>query len=117
MLAPMVKQNDTLKVELQWKGDGLSGDFDPHDPEDVPLLRFMVEKRQEETWVPVEGGDRITTLPATLTDAKQSLVVDFLLSRLTTAYQQGQFKQMAAKLAWMDLSSLFPPENPASSST
>ncbi|MHC4780197.1 MAG: hypothetical protein ACYTFG_16630 [Planctomycetota bacterium] len=29
-----------VRVEIGWIGEGFNGDFDPEDPEDVPLLRI-----------------------------------------------------------------------------
>lgn len=33
-----------LRVSWEWVGEGLGGDYDPGDPNDVPLLRFCVDR-------------------------------------------------------------------------
>ena len=32
-----------VRVTFEWVGEGWSGDYDPEDPEDQPLLRFTVD--------------------------------------------------------------------------
>jgi hypothetical protein len=34
-----------VKIELEWIGEGLDGDYNPGNPNDVPLLRFSVYKK------------------------------------------------------------------------
>jgi hypothetical protein len=45
---------DQVKVELEHIGEGMSGDFDPDNADDAPLLRFTVLQRIE-----VDHGDRV----------------------------------------------------------
>jgi hypothetical protein len=57
-----------VRVDLEWIGEGVSGDFDPDDPNDVPLLRFTVYRREVESatgWTQVSDASYCTNLPAT----------------------------------------------------
>ena len=48
-----LEQGD-LRVELEWIGEGLDGDYDPDDSQDVPLLRFSLWQRKGGDWDYVE---------------------------------------------------------------
>ena len=43
-----------VKVELEWIGEGLDGDYNPGDPNDVPLLRFCVYKKINDQWEAID---------------------------------------------------------------
>ena len=38
----MIDPTDKVKVMFEWIGEGLQGDYDDDDPNDIPLLRFDV---------------------------------------------------------------------------
>lgn len=58
---------DKVRVELITIGEGLHGDYNADDPEDVELLRFYVEKKDDnEMFNPIEDGSYCTLLPASL---------------------------------------------------
>ena len=48
-----LEQGD-LRVEMEWIGEGMDGDYDPDDPKDVPLLRFSLWQRNGNEWDYVE---------------------------------------------------------------
>jgi len=49
-MAVMDPKKPDVRVELEWIGEGYEGDYDPEDPEDVPLLRFTVYRREGDWW-------------------------------------------------------------------
>ena len=56
-----------VKVEVDWLGEGGSGDYDPDDPEDTPVLRFDVYSRKDRgDWEQVEDASYCTAMPAML---------------------------------------------------
>ncbi len=58
---------DRLAVELDFQGEGLDGDYDPNDPDDIPLLRFCVlGKTLEGEWVELDETSQCTELSADL---------------------------------------------------
>ncbi len=57
-----------LKAVWEWIGEGVSGDYDPADKDDVPLLRFSCYKIDHWTaglrpyWVPVDDASYCTRM-------------------------------------------------------
>ncbi|MGV2885932.1 hypothetical protein [Paenibacillus taichungensis] len=57
-----------VRVDLEWIGEGISGDFNANDPKDEPLLRFTVYRKDKEEptgWTQVDDASYCTNLPAT----------------------------------------------------
>lgn len=57
-----------VRVDLEWIGEGISGDFNNDNPLDEQLLRFTVYRREDvesSRWHQVEGASYCTYLPAT----------------------------------------------------
>lgn len=44
----VVAEHDNIKVVLEHIGEGINGEFDPEDPNDVPLIRFTIYKDGEQ---------------------------------------------------------------------
>ena len=60
--------NDTIRVDIVNIGEGLSGDYDPDDPEDINLLRFDVyikNPKENTDWYEIEDASYCTLLEAT----------------------------------------------------
>lgn len=60
--------NSYVRIDLKWMGDGRTGDFNPENPNDVALLRFIVYYREMEhrgAWEQVSFATFRTNLPAT----------------------------------------------------
>ena len=52
------------KVVWEWIGEGVSGDYNPDDPNDVPLLRFSCYKYDAvQEWLPLEDSSYCTDMP------------------------------------------------------
>ena len=67
-------ENDKIRAELVNIGEGLSGDYDPEDPEDINLLRFDVyfkDPTQSENWEAVDDASYCTNIPA---DASEEIL-------------------------------------------
>ena len=47
---------DSIKVELEWIGEGWDGDYQEDDPEDDPLLRFTFYRKDA---MAIAGWDQI----------------------------------------------------------
>ena len=59
---PITVMNDeqTVKVEWEYIGEGWYGDFDPTDPTDEPLLRFAVLTLENGDWEYAEDASYCT---------------------------------------------------------
>ena len=70
---PMSIEDDVIRVDLVNIGEGLSGDYDPEDPDDINLLRFDVYVKNPDAdedytdgWIEVEDASYCTQLAADL---------------------------------------------------
>ena len=65
-LDPRVAQltENYVRVTFANLWEGVSGDYDPEDPEDTPFLRFDVERWNGFDWEPVEDASYCTTISA-----------------------------------------------------
>ena len=63
---PMSIYDDVLRVDWYNADEGISGDYDPDDPDDINLLRFDVYvKGSDGKWLEVEDASYCTNMPAT----------------------------------------------------
>lgn len=71
---------DDVMVVLEWIGEGFSGDYSPADPDDEPLLRYTVFRRENGVWEPVDDGSYCTLLPATITEEQKQAALNALMN-------------------------------------
>ena len=70
------------KVVLEYIGEGGSGDYDPEDPNDEPLLRFTVYERHGSDWDAAEAmqdASYCTNLPTSISDAEAMQALDVIM--------------------------------------
>ena len=73
-----VSSNGLVKVTLEYIGEGVDGDYDEDNPDDVPLLRVSLSRKNDghenledvaehdnDDWWAVTDGSYCTMLPAT----------------------------------------------------
>ena len=77
-------------------GEGLSGDYDPNDPDDRRLLRFDVYERVAGQWWPVDGGSYCTGLPV---DTPYEQLADGLTVILRECNKPGGDASLSHRLA------------------
>jgi hypothetical protein len=101
-----------VKTEIEWIGEGLDGDYNPGDPNDVPLLRFSVYKKINGQWEAMDDASYCTQLPATITTKKALEAAGQILSLVEdTVLKGGSIKKICEKLSWIDVSWLEKPES------
>lgn len=61
---PLSICDDVLRVDWYNAGEGICGDFDPDNPDDINLLRFDVYVKDGDEWVEVEDASYCTNMPA-----------------------------------------------------
>ena len=74
-----------VTVELEDIGEGLSGDYDPKDKDDVPLLRFTVLKGDE----PVEDASYCTQVPTNITIVEATKILGAIMNEVFEPIMQG----------------------------
>ena len=88
-----------VTVELDDIGEGLSGDYDPKDKDDVPLLRFTVLKGNE----PVEDASYCTQVPTNITIVEATKILGAIMNEVLEPIMQGHsIKKMCERLSWID---------------
>lgn len=96
-------ERDGVKVDLEWIGEGLCGDFNSNDEDDVPLLRFTVLKELDPgIWEEVEHGSYCTQLSAKLPQEELQKFCDAMLNQVFDAVKVGaSIKNECERLSWM----------------
>ena len=88
-----------ITVELEDIGEGLSGDYDPEDKDDIPLLRFTVLKDDE----PVEDASYCTQVPTSVTLTEATKVLGAIMLEVALPLTQGySIKKMCERISWID---------------
>jgi hypothetical protein len=88
-----------VTVELDDIGEGLSGDYDPDDKDDVPLLRFTVLKDNE----PVDDASYCTQVPTNVTITEATKILGAIMNEVTEPLAQGySIKKMCERISWID---------------
>lgn len=92
-------ERGSVKVALEWIEEGTSGDYDPEDDDDTPLLRFTVFKDEEQ----VQYGSFCTLMPITITPTQAYKVVVLLMDAFYDAVMgEESIKTRAEDLSWMN---------------
>ena len=88
-----------ISVELEDIGEGLSGDYDPEDKDDIPLLRFTVLEDGE----PVEDASYCTQVPTDITPTEATKIMEAIMNEVHDPVVQGlSIKKMCERLSWID---------------
>ena len=61
-------------------GEGYSGDYNPNDPDDEPLLRFDVYAQFGDTWASIDDGSYCTCFSARADSELQKKAVEKILN-------------------------------------
>lgn len=59
----MYDTGTTIKITWEYIGEGMDGDYNPDDPNDVKLLRFYICKEDIDGWIEVDDGSFCTRMP------------------------------------------------------
>ena len=104
----MIKGN--IMIELVELGEGIVGDYDPDDPEDVELLRFDVSYRDtnnELGWTAFDDASYCTQLPVSATEDQRTNALKLLMGHIYEPAMTGSsIKKLCEFLSWISLESL-----------
>ena len=88
-----------VTVELDDIGEGLSGDYDPEDKDDISLLRFTVLKDDE----PVDDASYCTQVPTNVTITEATKILGAIMNEVAEPLEQGySIKKMCERISWID---------------
>ena len=111
-----VVDDNLIKVEMAYIGEGYNGDYDENNPEDKPLLRFYTyinthhgTDDSNSFWEDLEDGSCCTTIPKDsdithIVDAAKKILAE--LRKTITCYDEEKgipsAKHVAEKMSWLD---------------
>lgn len=113
-------EDSRLKVELADIGEGFNGDYNPDDPQDVPLVRFYVYEREgadalacendmpdNDGWVPVRESSCCTGIPVDSPrhelEEYAQIVFDEFADALPVKDTGASVKSLADRLSWLGM--------------
>lgn len=100
---------DNVKVEWAALGEGLNGDYDPKDPNDMEFLRFYVSVLRDGQWVEKEDASYCTCFPASATTEEQIAGLEVLMQRFYHALHDDidvSVKKLGEEMSWLGLDAI-----------
>ena len=92
-----------VKVEVEWIGEGIQGDYDEDDPDDMPLLRFTVYERNANDWEQISDASYCTNLPATVHPDVAKRACKYIMDWVEAPVKEGySIKKICERLSWID---------------
>lgn len=92
-----------LRVAWETLGEGLSGDYDPDDPDDRELLRFDMDIKHGKYWEPVEDASYCTAMPVTCSGELKRKSLKFIMDHVEPFLKSGaSVKRICGWLSWME---------------
>lgn len=86
-------------VEFSDIGEGLSGMYDPDDPEDVALLRFDIYEKVDGEWETMDDGSYCTRMPV---DTPPGIIMKALQFIMDETFDLDRVKKAGEALSWME---------------
>ena len=92
---------DNTRVDLEWIGEGYSGEYDEDDPLDEKLMRFDVFRRESEDaeWEEVPDSSYCTQLPDSLSDELKQKALERIMDDVYG--YTGSIKRRCEELSWI----------------
>ena len=92
--------NEKIRIDFVNLGEGLCGDYNPTDPNDVNLLRFDVYQRKcvFDAWEPVNDASYCTMIPADTSTEILQKALQFLLTQYTNALESQSPSESVKKI-------------------
>ena len=82
-------------------GEGLCGDYNPDDPEDINFLRFTGFSLEDN--MPIDDFSYCTTIPADISPELLEKGIQYIALQFKDAYDNGiSIKKLGERLSWLD---------------
>ena len=105
----VVVERGNRRVTWEYIGEGESGDYDPRDPDDTPLLRFSCDRLDEDfnpgcesggasPWIGMEDASYCTYMPATASIDHLLRGAGVILEAIDT---DGSYRRRLQELSWL----------------
>ena len=98
---------NNIKVEWVELGEGVSGDFDPDDPDDIELLRFDVSFKNGSEWTEIPDASYCTRFPVNACPELKLRALEVILDEYCDAlcgeYNENSpsVKKLGEHLSWI----------------
>ena len=102
---------DNVRIEWGYIGEGISGDYNENDPNDIELLRLYVTKREsaEDIWTDVDDGSYCTNMPLNTPDSVLLQALEIIMNHVFDAVINGEsIKKIGERLSHIDESLTIP---------
>ena len=97
-------EKDRVRVEWVELGEGLCGEYDEDDPEDVELLRFDVSQLKDGEWIEVCDASYCTLVPVTATPEERIAGLQILLDQFYEPVMEGhRCKKLGERMSWISM--------------
>ena len=116
---PMSLQNDWLRVDWYNADEGLCGDYDPDDPQDINILRFDVYRRGDDSaWEEVPDASYATQVPADTELDILERALRYIFKQYEDALKDDRYasvKKLGEGLSWIGADSFRAPRRTGTS--
>lgn len=96
---------EPIKVEWVSLGEGLSGDYNEDDPDDIELLRFDVSKRNADVsggWEAIDDASYCTRVPVETPKHVLRALLKIIMQEIYEAASEGHsIKKICEHLSWI----------------
>ena len=93
---------DRVKVSLVNLGEGVSGDYNPEDPEDENLLRFDVSVYEDGQWQEVPNASYCTNIRADLAPERHVHYLGVIMDAVyDNVMGDKSIKRICEELSWI----------------
>jgi len=92
---------DDIKVEWEDIGEGLSGDFNDKDPNDISLLRFYVSVKDGGEWAEADDASYCTRMPTSTPKDILRKGLKLIYDRVHDIVKNGSIKKICEDLSWL----------------
>ena len=93
----------TVRVDWVNLGEGIQGEYDEDDPDDVNLMRFDVYRHDGNEWEAVDDSSYCTQVTAAASNAKLYELAQIIMNEVYEPVVAGHsIKRMCERLSWID---------------
>lgn len=102
MFKPVELIRGDLRVELEYIGEGFSGDYDPDDSDDCELVRFYCSKRHGGEFEDIPDTSYCTRVPTTTDRETLERMAEVIMAELERAVSGGGNPKKAMEyMSWI----------------
>lgn len=101
---PISIEGNLIRADWYNAGEGLWGDYDSSDPDDVNLLRFDIYRKEGNEWEEVDDASYCTVVPADTDMTKLTELLKYIYKQYDEALQgnpEASVKKLGEYLSWI----------------